>query len=103
MKAVLISKYYKGHLDKAVEETGSLSRISGRLSGDTTGYVLEKIGQLMQKDKPYTLEAFAIVSELSVNTMEAEKIIDLIGHMVRTLNLCYFSFKKQSVSYEPWL
>lgn len=104
MKAVLISKYYKGHLDKAVEETGSLSSISGRCSGDTTGYIHILIGNLMNKNYPYTVSISNIVQEIGCTGEEAKRILCTAKHLIKHLGYNYFNLNgKERISYEPWL
>lgn len=101
-KGLLLSKNFT---PKTIEEhlsSGLVRNLSGRCSGDTTGYVLEKIGNLMQKNKPYQITVSDIRQELDCTIAEAESLIKDIRVLIHTLGLNHFRTQRTVITYDPW-
>lgn len=102
--AVLISKMYKDGLDDVVHRDGTLHKISGRCSGDTSGLVLTIVGGLMRKAEPYRIASSNLLdSGLASSLGEARSILRECNHLINQLGYKFFDVKQDSISYEPWL
>lgn len=103
-KGLLLSKLFEPQKIAESLSFGNVRNLSGRCSGDTTGYVFVKLGRLMMKTAPYTLTSKEIQEETGCSLGYAHDILDSVMYTAnQTKGLKFFErVNKDTIKYDPW-